>query len=308
MKLLRILPVFLFFAASPALFAAGPADVSDAKIARLEAMHTHAEDLILKNDFKGAIAVYDEILLEEPDDETAYTGMAQCQLVLGDFKRARNSYLNALHINPDNETAQLGLQKIQDPDSMNFTETEVRHVEVPAPAGEPAPPQAVETAQPLPAAAPEPQSVLELASPAPTSSAAAPASPVQTAQAPSLQPAPLDPAPEPASEPRRPVAPGDVELGARKTMAPYSVDLPKSLQGKTRGHQIQAALRNAGFYKGPIDGIIGNGTRRATKAFQEKYDLVPDGKVGPKTWELLQPFLNPNDLKEENLVGSREGN
>ena len=55
---------------------------------------------------------------------------------------------------------------------------------------------------------------------------------------------------------------------------------------------IQTALKNAGFYKGAIDGKLGKGTRRATRKFQRANNLPADGKVGKKTWELLKEYLN----------------
>ena len=39
----------------------------------------------------------------------------------------------------------------------------------------------------------------------------------------------------------------------------------------------------------PADGIFGALTEVATREFQRAHDLVPDGIVGPKTWELLAP-------------------
>ena len=55
--------------------------------------------------------------------------------------------------------------------------------------------------------------------------------------------------------------------------------------------RIQQALRNAGFYKGPIDGKIGPQTKEAIKAFQKANDLKPDGIVGKRTWEKLSEYL-----------------
>lgn len=54
---------------------------------------------------------------------------------------------------------------------------------------------------------------------------------------------------------------------------------------------IQRALAEAGFYMGPIDGIVGRKTRAAIRAFQEQNGLAVDGKCGPRTWEKLQPYL-----------------
>lgn len=56
--------------------------------------------------------------------------------------------------------------------------------------------------------------------------------------------------------------------------------------------QIQAALANAGFNPGAIDGRMGRQTRDAIRAFQRANGLTADGKVGKKTWELLRGYLS----------------
>ena len=60
---------------------------------------------------------------------------------------------------------------------------------------------------------------------------------------------------------------------------------------KPAGKDIQAALKNAGFDPGKIDGKMGPRTRQAIKDFQKSKGLVPDGVVGPKTWNLLGKHL-----------------
>ncbi len=90
-------------------------------LSQLEALHQEATELVLINDFTGAVKVYSEIILLEPDDETAYTEMGNTYMILGNFERAESCFLNALDINPENEDAQLGLQKIRDPDSPTST-------------------------------------------------------------------------------------------------------------------------------------------------------------------------------------------
>jgi murein L,D-transpeptidase YcbB/YkuD len=57
------------------------------------------------------------------------------------------------------------------------------------------------------------------------------------------------------------------------------------------GKDIQAALKNAGFYQGEIDGVIGRETKEAIKKFQEANNLNPDGVPGSKTWSLLKKYL-----------------
>ena len=64
---------------------------------------------------------------------------------------------------------------------------------------------------------------------------------------------------------------------------------------KPTGRQIQAALKNAGYYQGVIDGKLGKKTRRAVKAFQKANNLTTDGKVGPKTWAALKEYLQKKE-------------
>lgn len=56
--------------------------------------------------------------------------------------------------------------------------------------------------------------------------------------------------------------------------------------------QIQIALKNAGYDPGPIDGKMGAKTREAIKAFQQANGLIPDGKVGKLTWNILLNYLS----------------
>ncbi len=56
--------------------------------------------------------------------------------------------------------------------------------------------------------------------------------------------------------------------------------------------KIQLALKNAGFYKGPIDGKSGEQTKRAIREFQKANKLNPDGVVGKKTWLKLSRYSN----------------
>jgi murein L,D-transpeptidase YcbB/YkuD len=55
--------------------------------------------------------------------------------------------------------------------------------------------------------------------------------------------------------------------------------------------QIQTALKNAGFDPGTPDGKLGRQTRKAIRDFQKANGLTADGKVGPKTWNALAPYL-----------------
>ncbi|GEM_PF-1898843 len=54
---------------------------------------------------------------------------------------------------------------------------------------------------------------------------------------------------------------------------------------------VQAALREAGFYNGNIDGKIGRQSIAAISAFQRSQGIKADGIVGRVTWQHLQAFV-----------------
>jgi hypothetical protein len=56
---------------------------------------------------------------------------------------------------------------------------------------------------------------------------------------------------------------------------------------------LQVALRAYGLYNGPIDAIAGPMTVRATKAFQRRAGIAPDGRAGPATRRALGPLGTP---------------
>lgn len=47
--------------------------------------------------------------------------------------------------------------------------------------------------------------------------------------------------------------------------------------------KVQTKLKNWGYYKGAVDGIYGNQTKKAVQYFQRKNGLAADGIVGKKT-------------------------
>lgn len=59
----------------------------------------------------------------------------------------------------------------------------------------------------------------------------------------------------------------------------------------TKSRQIQAALKNAGYDPGAIDGKLGPRSKKAIKDFQAANGLKADGKVGPKTWAKLSAYI-----------------
>jgi len=104
--------------------------------------------------------------------------------------------------------------------------------------------------------------------------------PAQEMQAAQIQVA--EPAKEVAAETIPPTAAAP-QIAEKK--APVSQDM----QGRNK--DIQKALKNAGFYAGPIDGKIGPKTKKAIQEFQSAKGLKADGKAGPKTWAELEKYL-----------------
>jgi hypothetical protein len=52
-------------------------------------------------------------------------------------------------------------------------------------------------------------------------------------------------------------------------------------------YNTQKMLQNLGFYTGAVDGIFGEGMKRAVKSFQKTYSLKKDGVVGRDTYDKI---------------------
>jgi len=52
-------------------------------------------------------------------------------------------------------------------------------------------------------------------------------------------------------------------------------------------YALQQRLYNWGYYRGPVDGVFGNGTSHSVVDFQLNNGLTPDGIVGTTTWQSL---------------------
>ena len=64
------------------------------------------------------------------------------------------------------------------------------------------------------------------------------------------------------------------------------------VSAKPSKRDIQLALKNAGFYKGTVDGKLGAHTREAIRKFQTANGLKADGVAGRQTWDKLSVYLN----------------
>ena len=90
----------------------------------------------------------------------------------------------------------------------------------------------------------------------------------------------------------------DSEINSLREASAKSSEVPEApveKVSKAKEHpttkQIQAALKNAGYYQGVVDGKMGKSTRHAVKEFQKANNLPADGKVGKKTWDTLKDYL-----------------
>jgi tetratricopeptide (TPR) repeat protein len=113
-----LLPAFLILLSAGACAAeAVPSEEEARRLAELESLHKRADELVVVNDFRGAIRLYMDAVLLEPDDAVAYVNMGRAYWLLGDTGRARTAFENALSIEPDNEAAHEGLRRLRDPDA-----------------------------------------------------------------------------------------------------------------------------------------------------------------------------------------------
>lgn len=77
-----------------------------------------------------------------------------------------------------------------------------------------------------------------------------------------------------------------------RSSARTNVEIKQRRSPREKQHikEIQTYLKNAGFYKGEIDGVKGRKTRSAIRKFQAANGLAADGVVGRKTWEVLTKY------------------
>ncbi len=80
-------------------------------------------------------------------------------------------------------------------------------------------------------------------------------------------------------------------LEARLETTKKTEERKKVDASKISKKDIQAALKNAGYYNGPVDGKFGQLTASAIMEFQKANGLKADGKVGQQTWAKLSEHL-----------------
>ncbi len=85
----------------------------------------------------------------------------------------------------------------------------------------------------------------------------------------------------------------DNEINSLKESSVKSEQVQNAGEVKQRGNvrQIQTALKNAGYFRGEVDGKMGQKTRLAIREFQKANNLNADGRVGKNTWMVLKEYL-----------------
>ncbi len=85
---------------------------------------------------------------------------------------------------------------------------------------------------------------------------------------------------------------GGTATATRTAQVPYTGSLYRTPSGfEIPGVDIQNALKNAGYYTGPVDGKIGPGSREAIRNFQRDNGMTADGVCGRQTWNKLKTYL-----------------
>ncbi len=80
-------------------------------------------------------------------------------------------------------------------------------------------------------------------------------------------------------------------LYAPQVSAPRSSTSGNHIRVPVPARTVQAALKEAGFYNGAVDGKIGRQSIAAITAFQRSQGIKADGIVGRVTWQHLYPYV-----------------
>ncbi len=100
----------------------------------------------------------------------------------------------------------------------------------------------------------------------------------------------------PGAAPSAPVQPAGVVPTAMPRPRPLSLfDQPQQIQ------EMQVALRDHGFYAGPIDGVLGPATTEAVKACERRLGVTPTGEPNELLLAALRNMASPDPIATGSL-------
>jgi len=88
--------------------------------------------------------------------------------------------------------------------------------------------------------------------------------------------------------PQRRFATGFVDSGATNWWHPHEYANYDYRFWQDLAMKVQSELARRGYYRGPIDGVIGSGSRQAIRALQEKEALPVTGLIDPNVLRALK--------------------
>jgi len=88
--------------------------------------------------------------------------------------------------------------------------------------------------------------------------------------------------------PQRRFATGFVDSGATNWWHPHEYANYDYRFWQDLAMKVQSELARRGYYRGPIDGVIGSGSRQAIRALQEKEALPETGLIDPSVLRALK--------------------
>ena len=90
------------------------------------------------------------------------------------------------------------------------------------------------------------------------------------------------------SRPQRRFATGFVDSGATNWWHPHAYANYDYRFWQDLARKVQFELARRGYYRGPIDGVVGSGSRQAIRALQEKEALPVTGLIDPNVLRALK--------------------
>lgn len=94
------------------------------KESTLKDAHERALELVSQNRLAEAAQLYEEILLQDPDDDEAYMILGHTSILMGRYEPAERAFANAVHIDPANAAEIVPFYEnliLQEPSAENYT-------------------------------------------------------------------------------------------------------------------------------------------------------------------------------------------